>query len=303
MHRGPSVCNAAEEQHGVAHQWATSPVAPGGKRRPPTGRSRSGATPHRERPAATLRACLLSRRTPVRRVFFERVAATLVGKPGAPERHRQRFQAAWQRLAMYLLNAQRNLPECHRFGAGRLDGSGDQGIRQRAGPPALMSGQQTTQAPVVPGMRPVVHRLVAHLALNGDLMNPPSAGTLQQTQPTGPKVLIRMLARQLLQGLLLRFSQFNGTFHGQAGGQDEIASQTRHSEIRLLDTLIGRGSCQIHALYSFALPSTVTSALVRSIHLPPLICTEPLASYDKLLTRMVRVFDDAPAGTGRGRVM
>src|SRR5260370_1437660 len=69
-------------------------------------------------------------------------------------------------------------------------------------------------------------------------MNPPSAGKLQQTQPTGPKVLMRMLARQLLQGLLLRFSQFNGTFHGQAGGQDEIASQTRHSEIRLLDTLI-----------------------------------------------------------------
>src|ERR1700688_4474669 len=84
----------------------------------------------------------------------------------------------------------------------------------------------------------VVHRLVAHLELNGDLMNPPSAGKLQQTQPTGPKVLIRMLARQLLQGLLLRFSQFNGTFHGQAGGQDEIASQTRHSEIRLLDTLM-----------------------------------------------------------------
>ncbi len=85
---------------------------------------------------------------------------------------------------------------------------------------------------------PVVHRLVAHLELNSDLMNPPSAGKLQQTKPTGPKVLIRMLARQLLQGLLLRFSQFNGTFHGQAGGQDEIASQTRHSEIRLLDTLI-----------------------------------------------------------------
>src|SRR6266702_2845718 len=139
---------------------------------------------------------------------------------------------------MYLLNAQRNLPECHRFGAGRFDGSGDQRIRQCAGPPALMSAQQTTQAPVVPGMRPVVHRLVTHLELNGDLMNPPSAGKLQQTQPTGPKVLMRMLARQLLQGLLLRFSQFNGTFHGQAGGQDEIASQTRHSEIRLLDTLI-----------------------------------------------------------------
>src|SRR5258706_11748767 len=83
MHRGPSVCNAAEEQHGVAHQWATSHVAPAPKRRPPTGRSRSGGTPHRERPAATLRACLPSRRTPVRRVFFERVAATLVGKPGA----------------------------------------------------------------------------------------------------------------------------------------------------------------------------------------------------------------------------
>jgi hypothetical protein len=28
--------------------------------------------------------------------------------------------------------------------------------------------------------------------------------------------------------------QFNGTFHGQAGDQNGMASQTRHSEIRLL---------------------------------------------------------------------
>lgn len=100
---------------------------------------------------------------------------------------------------MHLLNAQRNLSERHRFGVGRFDGSGDQGIRQRAGPPAFMSGQQTTQAPVVPRMGPVVHRLVAHLELDGDLMNPPAAGKLQQTQPTGSKVLMRMLAQQLLQ--------------------------------------------------------------------------------------------------------
>src|SRR5260370_42505727 len=88
-------------------------------------------------------------------------------------------------------------------------------------------------------------------------MNPPTAGKLQQTQPTGPKVLMRMLARQLLQGLLLRFSQFNGTFHGQAGGQDEIASQTRHSEIRLLDTLNGRAnqcSADIGIFYSTTRP-------------------------------------------------
>src|SRR6202140_5775834 len=111
MHRGPSVCKAAEGEHGVAHQWGPAKFDPAPKRKPPPGRSRSGGTPHRERPAATLRACLLSRRTPVRRVFFERVAATLVGKPGAPERHRQRFQGAWQRLAMYLLTAQRKLPK------------------------------------------------------------------------------------------------------------------------------------------------------------------------------------------------
>ncbi len=53
---------------------------------------------------------------------------------------------------MHLFNAQRNLLERHRFGAGRFDGRGDQGIRQRAGPPAFMAGQQTTQAPVVPGV-------------------------------------------------------------------------------------------------------------------------------------------------------
>jgi hypothetical protein len=86
-------------------------------------------------------------------------------------------------------------------------------------------------------MRPVVHRLVAHLELDGDLMNPPAAGKPKQSEPTGSKVLMRMLARQLLQGLLLRFGQFNGTFHGQAGDRDEIACQTRHSENRLLDTL------------------------------------------------------------------
>ena len=31
--------------------------------------------------------------------------------------------------------------------------------------------------------------------------------------------------------------QFNGAFHGQAGDQDGIVCQTRHSEIRLLATL------------------------------------------------------------------
>jgi len=138
---------------------------------------------------------------------------------------------------MHLLNAQRDLLERHRFGAGRFDGSGDQGIRQRARPPAFMPGQQTTQAPVVPGMHPVVHRLVAHIELDGDLMNPSAAAKLQQTQPSGSKVLMRMLARELLQGLRLRFGQFNSTFHRQAGNQDGIACQTRHSEIRLLRTL------------------------------------------------------------------
>jgi hypothetical protein len=43
--------------------------------------------------------------------------------------------------------------------------------------------------------------------------------------------------------------------------------------------------------------------LVRSTHLPPLICMEPSASYDTLLTRMVRVFADAPAGTGSVALM
>src|ERR1700712_1245963 len=48
--------------------------------------------------------------------------------------------------------------------------------------------------------------------------------------------------------------------------------------------------------YTFALPSTVTFAFVKSTHLPPLIWTEPLASYERLLTCMVNVFADAPAG-------
>jgi hypothetical protein len=115
---------------------------------------------------------------------------------------------------MHLLNAQRNLPERHRFGAGRFDGSGDQGIRQRAGPPAFMSSQQTTQASVVPRMRPVIYRLVAYLELDGDLVNTQAAGKPQQAQSTGSKVFMRVFARQLLQGPLLRFGQFNGTFHG-----------------------------------------------------------------------------------------
>jgi hypothetical protein len=48
-----------------------------------------------------------------------------------------RFQTEWQRLAMHLLNVQRNLPERHRFGAGCFDGNGDQGIRQHPEPPPL----------------------------------------------------------------------------------------------------------------------------------------------------------------------
>src|SRR5260370_12077120 len=102
--------------------------------------------------------------------------------------------------------------------------------------PAVAAGTTPTNDFV--SHRPVVHRLVAHLELDGDLMNPPAAGKLKQTQPTGSKVLMRMLARQLLQGFLLRFGQFNGTFHGQAGVQDEIACHTGHSENRSLATFM-----------------------------------------------------------------
>ncbi|MFM0515768.1 hypothetical protein, partial [Paraburkholderia sp. RL17-373-BIF-A] len=68
-------------------------------------------------------------------------------------------------------------------------------------------------------------------------MNPPAAAELQQTQPTGSKVLMWMFERQLLQGLLLRLGQFNGTFHRQADHQNRIACQTPYFEIRLLVAL------------------------------------------------------------------
>jgi hypothetical protein len=47
-----------------------------------------------------------------------------------------------------------------------------------------------------------------------------------------------MFERQLLQGLLLRLGQFNGTFHRRAGHQNRIACQTPYFEIRLLVSLI-----------------------------------------------------------------
>ena len=85
-------------------------------------------------------------------------------------------------------------------------------------------------------MRPVVQRLVAHLDLDSDLMNPP-----RWQAPSDPAhgfaVLMRMLARQLLQGLSSPLRQSNDTFHGQTGHQDGMARQARHSEIRLLNTL------------------------------------------------------------------
>src|ERR1700731_2198761 len=55
--------------------------------------------------------------------------------------------------------------------------------------------------------------------------------------------------------------------------------------------------------YSFALPNTVTFALVKSIQFPPFIWTEPLPSYDRLLTFMVRTFADAPPGTVSATLM
>ena len=54
-----------------------------------------------------------------------------------------------------------------------------------------------------------------------------------------------VIATDPLQGLRLRFGQFNSTFHRQAGNQDGIACQTRHSEIRLLRTV----ACGIHPRY------------------------------------------------------
>src|SRR5471032_1857752 len=113
MHRGPNVCNEAAVRRDAARRLATSRAAPEVRQKTPTGRSRSGGTPHREPPAAALRAYLSSPRTLAHRAFFKRVAATFVGEPFMPECNRQRFQPARQRLDMNFLNAQRSayLPE------------------------------------------------------------------------------------------------------------------------------------------------------------------------------------------------
>jgi hypothetical protein len=81
-----------------------------------------------------------------------------------------------------------------------------------------MADQQTAQPAVVPGMHPVVHGFVAHLEFKRRFMDPSAAVEQQQPQTTGTKVCMRVVARQLLQGLLLRFAQFNNAFHGQVIG-------------------------------------------------------------------------------------
>jgi hypothetical protein len=137
---------------------------------------------------------------------------------------------------MHRLNAQRNLLERHRFDVGRLDGRGNQGIRQRAGPPAFRLANHTgpcrfrNSPSCTPTCRSPRARRRSHEPAGRWQAQAERAHGFESLEPA-------MLARQLLQGLLLRFGQFNGTFHGQAGDRDEIACQTRHSENRLLDTL------------------------------------------------------------------
>ena len=65
-------------------------------------------------------------------------------------------------------------------------------------------------------------------------MDPSAAFEQQQPKTTGAEVCMRVVARQLLQGLLLRFAQFNNVFHRQVVGFGYLSD---YREIRLIETL------------------------------------------------------------------
>jgi len=93
-----------------------------------------------------------------------------------------------------------------------------------------MPGQQTTRPSSFEACAQLYTDL-ADIEFERDLMDPPTAAELQQPLPTGSKVLMRMFERQLLEGLLLRLGQFNGTSHRQTSHQKYIACQTHNMEI------------------------------------------------------------------------
>jgi hypothetical protein len=111
---------------------------------------------------------------------------------------------------MNFFDTLRDLFVRHLFGARSLDSRGDHDLGQRpGGAPTLMANQKTAQPVGMPRVNPVVYGLVAYIELQCSAMYPSAAVEQQQRQSAGTEVLMRMLARQVLQGLLLRLTQLS----------------------------------------------------------------------------------------------
>ncbi|KAF7960271.1 hypothetical protein AWV80_35295 [Cupriavidus sp. UYMU48A] len=145
--------------------------------------------------------------------FFERVSATLVRKASPFQFPGQRFKAAGQRHAIGGLDALRNLSERHGLRSRRGYSRGNHVFAERMGAASLMTIEQAAQPFLAPGVRPVVHSLLAHIQLRRDLVHSLTCTEQQQALSSNPEVFIRMPQRKLFQGSFLHVVQFDGALH------------------------------------------------------------------------------------------
>jgi len=136
---------------------------------------------------------------------------------------------------MNRLNALCDLPECHRFSAGRFDRRREHRFRQGEWASAFMAYQQAAHAEFAPGVRPVVYGLAAHFEFARNVLHLQSACTQQQPGCPDAEIAMTVVQRQLLQGVPLNISQFYGALHQQAQCGD--ACEVNKNQTRLLATL------------------------------------------------------------------
>lgn len=148
--------------------------------------------------------------------FFERQAVALERKALPLKRHAQRIEMPERQWIEFSLKTLDDLLARQRFDRGHAHERGDHLVTQHARPSAFMTDldQQSDHTLFAPRVGLVVNRLSAHTKLRADGHG--SQLTARKHQQSGcphAHVPVGMVDRQLLQGLLLGFSQYNDALY------------------------------------------------------------------------------------------
>jgi hypothetical protein len=155
---------------------------------------------------AACRAYPLSSGTPLRCVFFERVAIAF-------EHLTEGFDPAWQWFSVNGLHALSNLRKGQRTDLRRLKGRGGHCVGQRRRTATAVATHQPTHTADAPCVRLVANTLCAHTKLLGNHLGLDPAPDQQPSRCSRASVTMTVIDRKLLQRYFLEFVQLYNTLH------------------------------------------------------------------------------------------